>query len=124
MATNKKYTVGVEPPTVEWTVVRGDTASFEVYVTDDAKLPLIISDWDMLMEIKRLNPSTGDYDLITSITPQEKVGTAGTIVINLSDTQSASLQTGDVFDIEFSDATRVWTIAKGSIVLIKDVTNS
>lgn len=123
MAT-KNYSVGLEPPTVSWTVVRGDTASFEVYVTDDAKLPLVISDWDMLMEIKRLNPSTGDYDLITSITPQEKVGTAGTIVINLSDTQSASLQTGDVFDIEFSDATRVWTIAKGSIVLIKDVTNS
>jgi hypothetical protein len=41
------YDVGNRPPIVNWTVVRGDTASFRVYVTDDAKQPLNIPDWDI-----------------------------------------------------------------------------
>jgi len=120
----KSYSVGVEPPTLSWTLVRGDTSSFEVYVTDGDKLPLTISAWTRLMQIKRLNPSTQAYDLITSITPTAKTGVAGTIIVSLTSNQSKLLQTGDVFDIEFSDATKVWTIAKGSIIVIKDVTNS
>lgn len=120
----KTYSVGVEPPTLSWTLVRGDTSSFEVYVTDGSKLPLTISAWTRLMQIKRLDPTTGEYTLITSITPQEKIGVAGTIIVNLTSGQSKLLQTGDVFDIEFSDATKVWTIAKGSVIVIKDITNS
>ena len=29
------YSVGNRPPTVSWTIVRGDTSAFRVYVTDD-----------------------------------------------------------------------------------------
>ena len=31
------YDVGQAPPYVSWTFVKGDTASFKVYVTDDLK---------------------------------------------------------------------------------------
>jgi hypothetical protein len=51
------YDIGNKPPTVIWTVVRGDTSGFKVYVTDDAKEPLILkgegSEWDIAMKIKR-----------------------------------------------------------------------
>ena len=36
---SQSYAVGYEPPTVTWTVVKGDTASFRVYVTDNDKNP-------------------------------------------------------------------------------------
>jgi hypothetical protein len=49
------YDVGQRPPLVTWTVVRSDTASFRVYVTDDNKDPLTIGDWDIKIEIKRPN---------------------------------------------------------------------
>lgn len=124
MAKKNEYSVGIEPPIVTWTIVRGDTAAFEIYVADADKNPLIIADWDMLMEIKRYNKTTSSYDLITTVTPEEKVGVAGTIIINLNSDQSVLLSTGDVFDIELSDPTRVWTIATGSFVVIKDITNS
>ena len=29
------YVVGLRPPLVNWTVVKGDTAAFRVYTTDD-----------------------------------------------------------------------------------------
>jgi len=47
------YNIGERPPYVNWTVVRGDTASFRVYVTDDERNPLTIADWTIQMEIKR-----------------------------------------------------------------------
>jgi hypothetical protein len=28
------FSIGSKPPTVTWTVVKGDTAAFRVYVTD------------------------------------------------------------------------------------------
>ena len=31
------YDIGEKPPFVNWTIVKGDTASFMVYLTDDAK---------------------------------------------------------------------------------------
>ena len=33
------------------------------------------------------------------------------------------LETGDIFDIELSDADRVWTVAQGSMIILEDVTN-
>ena len=36
------YNIGEKPPFVNWTVVRGDTSGFKVYVVDDAGNPLIM----------------------------------------------------------------------------------
>jgi len=47
------YSIGSAPPTVNWTIVKGDSAAFRVYVTDDNKDPLVIEDWTIEMEIKR-----------------------------------------------------------------------
>ena len=41
----------------------------------------------------------------------------------LTSNQSNQLITGDVFDIELSDATRVWTVARGKMVVLEDVTD-
>jgi hypothetical protein len=40
----------------------------------------------------------------------------------LNSNQSELLATNDIFDIQISDATRTWTIAKGTITVIEDVT--
>jgi hypothetical protein len=131
MATRKNYLVGNIPPLVTWTIVRGDTASFRVYVTDDAKLPLTIADWDIAMEIKRpataqdVPEMTDDATLIVSLVPTATINDGdGEFTVKISAYQSNLLETGDIFDIELRDATRVWTVAQGSIIMIEDVTNS
>ena len=118
MARSNSYSVGNVPPEITWTVVRGDTASFRVYVTDDAKDPLIISEWTIAMDIKRSNTT------ITSLSPAATVSDlAGEFTVFLSSSQSELLDTGDIFDIQLSDSTRVWTVAKGSMIIIEDVTD-
>lgn len=117
------FSIGSEPPTIAWTVVRGDTAGFRIYVTDDQKVPLVIEDWNIAMDIKR--PVSGsEPELVVSLNPGVTLeDTEGTFTVELSSAQSDLLLTGDVFDIELSDPTRVWTIARGSMIVIKDVTN-
>ena len=58
------YDIGNAPPTVIWTVVRGDTSGFRVYATDDAKVALNIPDWTISMKIKRPN-SVANLGVIT-----------------------------------------------------------
>lgn len=114
----KTYNVGNIPPQVIWTVVRGDTAAFRVYVTDDAKQPLTIEEWTIEMDINR-NGTT-----IVALTPaQLDNDNAGEFTVFLNSSESELLQTGDIFDIQLSDETRVWTVAQGSIVMIEDVTD-
>ncbi len=118
MARSNSYAVGNIPPEITWTVVRGDTASFRVYVTDDAKDPLIISEWTIAMDIKR------GSTVITSLTPAATVSDLpGEFTVFLDSAQSELLHTDDIFDIQLSDDTRVWTVAKGSMVIIEDVTD-
>lgn len=124
------YDVGLKPPTVSWTVVRGDTASFRVYVTDDNKDPLVIEDWTIKMDIKRPNNSqvtpviTDDATLILSLTPAPtEFDNDGEFTVSLTDQQSEQLETGDIFDIELSQVSKVWTIAQGSMIILEDVTN-
>ena len=123
------YSVGSTPPTVTWTVVKGDTAAFRVYVTDDDKEPLVISEWTIEMEIKRPTVAGNLSDANpTSVLTLYPVATAedgdGEFTVSLTSTQSKSLNTGDIFDIELSDETRVWTVARGVITVIEDITNS
>jgi hypothetical protein len=124
------YEVGLKPPTVTWTVVRGDTASFRVYVTDDNKDPLNIPDWTIDMEIKRPNvaqttPSiTDNATTILTLTPtQTEFDGEGEFTVSLTSNESSQLETGDIFDIELSQTARVWTVAQGSMIILEDVTN-
>lgn len=130
MAKSNKYLVGSIPPQVVWTIVRGDTAAFRVYVTDDAKQPLVIPDWDIEMKIKRPNSTPGvitdDATLIYTLTPtQDGDDGDGEFTVSLTAVQTDNLETGDIFDIELSkdsDAT-VWTVAQGTMNILEDVTD-
>jgi hypothetical protein len=115
---SRNYNVGNEPPQVVWTVVRGDTASFKVYVTDDARLPLDLSVWAIEMEFKR------NGVIITSTTPaQDEDDLEGEFTVSLTANQTRILNTGDVFDIQLSAPERVWTVAQGKMFVIDDVTD-
>jgi hypothetical protein len=125
----ENYLVGLKPPTVTWTVVRGDTASFRVYVTDDNKDPLTILDWTIAMEVKRPNTTPGDFtdnaELIVELEPiPTDIDGPGEFTVSLTANESVLLETGDIFDIELRDESRVWTVARGTVVVIEDVTNS
>lgn len=125
----ESYLVGLKPPEVSWTVVRGDTAAFRVYVTDDNKDPLVIEDWTIAMEIKRPNTKPGEFtddaELIVELAPSPTATDGdGEFTVSLNANDSTMLETGDIFDIELSDESRVWTVARGTMVIIEDVTNS
>lgn len=117
------YALGSAPPEVRWTVVRGDSAAFRVYVTNDAREPLYLDDWEIKMDIYR--PSTDDVIVTLSPEPIEFQDTEGSFTVNLTSSQSELLETGDIFDIQLTELLsegRVWTVAKGSMVILEDVT--
>jgi hypothetical protein len=128
------YDIGNKPPTVIWTVVRGDTSGFKVYVTDDAKEPLVLkgegSEWTIAMKIKRPNQAkdlgiiTDDAELILNIYPvADEDDLVGEFTVWLTAEESVQLETGDIFDIQVSDPTRVWTVCQGSMKILEDVTD-
>jgi hypothetical protein len=126
------YNIGERPPYVNWTVVRGDTASFRVYVTDDERQPLNIPDWTISMQIKRptTNPVipgqiTDTATLLYTLVPAPDVDDApGEFTVSLAATQSITLQTNDIWDIELSlpQDEIVWTVAQGKMTILEDVT--
>ena len=123
------YSIGAAPPEVMWTLVRGDTAAFRVYVTDEDRVPLDIGDWDIAMDIARrtVNANTGvvTYPVIVSLNPAPSVDDDdGEFTVSLSAGESEDLATNDIFDIQLSDATRTWTVCKGTITVIEDVTSA
>ena len=129
---SSSYNVGNTPPRVTWTIVRGDTAAFKVYVTDDERAPLALEDWSILMKIKRPTNAnnagkiTDAATLVLTLTPeQDPDDSAGEFTVFLTAAQSQILQTGDIFDIELSTAQDqiVWTVAQGSVVILEDVTD-
>jgi len=116
------FSIGSAPPTVLWTLVRGDTAAFRVYVTDEERVPLTISEWNIAMDIVR--PSTNNA-LILSLTPEATVNDDdGEFTVSLTSGESEDLVTGDAFDIQLSDGTRTWTVCKGTITVIADITGA
>jgi hypothetical protein len=121
------FSIGSAPPTVLWTLVRGDTSAFRVYVTDEDRNPLTISEWDISMDIARrtvnANTNVVTYPVIVSLTPEATVDdNDGEFTVALSSGESEDLATGDIFDIQLDDGTRTWTVCKGSITVIEDVT--
>jgi len=126
------YDVGNTPPRVTWTIVRGDTASFKVYVTDDAKVPLVVADWDIAMKIKRPNLSanagviTDDATLVLELYPVADLDDLpGEFTVSLTALESVELKTGDIFDIQLSTVANsiVWTVTQGSMIILEDVTD-
>jgi hypothetical protein len=124
------YSVGNVPPQVAWTVVRGDTAAFRVFVTDDSKQALTIADWTISMKVKRPNLAkdlgviTDDATLILTLTPSpDDNDAAGEFTVSLTSEDSELLETGDIFDIQLSQPGTVWTVAQGRMVVIEDVTD-
>jgi len=119
------FSIGSAPPTVLWTLVRGDTSAFRVYVTDENRNPLTISEWDISMDIARktTNNNVVTYPVIVSLIPQATADdNDGEFTVSLSSAQSENLQTGDIFDIQLDDGSRTWTVCRGSITVIEDVT--
>ena len=122
------YDIGDAPPLVKWTIVKGDTVAFRIYVTDDAKNPLVIANWTIAAKFRRPDTANNfDQDsagTIFTITPAPDAGDGtGEFTVKLTSVQSAQLKTGDVFDVQLSDATRVWTVARGQMVVLEDVTS-
>jgi hypothetical protein len=121
------YNIGDAPPLVKWTIVRGDTVAFRIYVTDDAKTPLVIEDWTIAAKFRRPDDEN-DFDddsaaTVFTITPAPDGDDGdGEFTVKLTSNQSNQLMTGDVFDVQLSDATRVWTVARGQMVVLEDVT--
>jgi len=81
------------------------------------------------MEIKRPNTKPGDFtddaELIVELEPvPTEIDGAGEFTVSLTANESVLLETGDIFDIELSDESRVWTVARGTMKVIEDVTNS
>jgi hypothetical protein len=115
------FIIGSTPPDVAWTLVRGDTAAFRVYVTDSERVPLTISEWTIDMDIKRPSDSN---NLVFHLSPAPTDNDEdGEFTVSVTSSQSEQLETGDIFDIQLSDGNRVWTICKGSITVIEDVTD-
>ena len=117
------YALGAAPPEIRWTVVRGDSAAFRVYVTNDARVPLLLEDWEVAMDIYR--PSADDVVLSLSPEPIEFQDEEGSFTVTLTSAQSQLLETGDIFDIQLTELLsegRVWTVARGSMVILEDVT--
>ena len=126
---SSSYSVGEAPPLVEWTVVRGDTSAFRVYVTDDAQQPLNIPDWTIQMEMKRPNTKPGeitdDAVLLFNLYPlQDANDGPGEFTVSLKASESQILETGDIWDIELSlpQDEIVWTVAQGKMKILEDVT--
>lgn len=127
---SNSYNIGNQPPTILWTVVRGDTSGFRVYATDDAKVALNIPDWTINMKVKRPN-NIADLGVITdnattvlTLNPSADANDGpGEFTVWLSAEESSNLETGDIFDIQLSDETRVWTVCQGAMRILEDVTD-
>ena len=118
MARSNVYDLGSVPPQIVWTVVRGDTASFRIFVADDSKVPILVSEWTIKADIKRAG------NVIVSLTPEQKdTDGEGEFTVSLTDVESELLETNDVFDVQLSNDTYVWTVAQGKMNIIEDVTD-
>ena len=116
------YQIGSEPPQSIWTIVRGDTASFKMYVQDDNGDPLVIEDWTITMDFARSTTSS----IILEVTPDaDEDDGPGEFTVSLSAQESAELSTGDRFDIQMANSGNavVWTVLQGKVLMVEDITN-
>jgi hypothetical protein len=125
------YLIGSAPPEIVWTVVRGDTASFKVYVTDDTLAALHVPDWGIEIDVKRNELVVITLSPTAILDPIDNEPNPGEFLVKLTSVQSNLLQTGDIFDIQMTNTStntqsigygQIWTVARGSVSVIEDVT--
>jgi hypothetical protein len=125
------YLIGSAPPEIVWTVVRGDTASFKVYVTDDTLAALHVPDWSVEIDVKRNELVVITLSPTAILDPIDNEPIPGEFLVKLTSVQSNLLQTGDIFDIQMTNTStntqsigygQIWTVARGSVSVIEDVT--
>jgi hypothetical protein len=117
------YQIGSEPPQSVWTIVRGDTASFKMYVQDDSGNPLVIGDWSIEMDFYREGATSNP---ILTVTPSADLDDGpGEFTVFLESDETENLQTDDEFDIQMSLPANeiVWTVLQGTIKMIEDITD-
>jgi len=117
------YNIGNKPPLVNWTVVAGDSASFRIYVEDDLTNAIDVDEWTIRAQFRRYSDDVGDDLVFITYPAQTEFDDSGEFTLTVTAAQSRSLQTGDVFDVQLSDATRVWTVCQGEMIMIGDVTD-
>jgi hypothetical protein len=79
------------------------------------------------MDIARrtVNNNVVTYPVIVALSPEATLDdSAGEFTVSLTAGESDDLETGDIFDIQLSDNTRTWTICKGTVTVIEDVTSA
>ena len=116
------YQIGSEPPQSVWTIVRGDTASFKMYVQDDSGNPLVISDWTIAMDFYR--PST--TSVVLTVTPDADPDDGpGEFTVFIASSETELLETNDEFDIQMSLPADevVWTVLQGTVKMVEDITD-
>jgi hypothetical protein len=114
--------IGSEPPQSVWTIVRGDTTGFKMYVQDDAGDPLVVEDWIIAMDFYR--PSTSS--VVLTVTPEADADDGpGEFTVFLEHDETAILETDDIFDIQMATSGNaiVWTVLQGKVKMIEDVTS-
>jgi hypothetical protein len=118
----KDVAIGSAPPQSIWTIVRGDTASFKMYVQDDSGQPLVIDDWTITMDFYR--PSTTSVVLTLNPEADEDDG-PGEFTVNLAYDETEILETDDEYDIQMATTANiiVWTVLQGKIKMIEDITD-
>jgi hypothetical protein len=110
--------VGATPPIVRWTVVKGDYAAFRCYVEDDSGNPIVPDDYQIKADFRR------GTEIIFSATPsQSEFDNVGEFTVSITPAQCKLLQSNDVFDVQLSDAVVVWTVCRGIMTVISEVTD-
>jgi hypothetical protein len=117
---NRTVNLGSAPPEIVWTVVKGDTASFRVYVYDDEKNPIDLSEWNLAVDFYRPDTEETVISITPEVTEEDEVGS---FTVFLGSSESDQLETDDEFDIQISNDTVVWTVGMGTMVMIGDITD-
>jgi hypothetical protein len=110
--------VGATPPVIRWTVVKGDYAAFRCYVEDDSGVPIVPNDYVIKADFRR-----GTEKLFHVTPAQTEFDNAGEFTVTLTPAQCKLLQTNDIFDVQLSDAVVVWTVCRGIMTVIAEVTD-
>jgi hypothetical protein len=120
----KDVAIGSEPPQSVWTIVRGDTASFRMYVQDDTGTPIDISEATLAMDFYRESSTSNP---VLQITPEvDPDDGPGEFTVYLASYETEILETDDQFDIQLSydpGKAIVWTVLQGKIKIIEDFTS-
>lgn len=115
---NGEIEIGAAPPIVRWTVVKGDSASFRIYVEDDRQVAIDPTDYSIKADFRR-----GASLLFSTVPTKTGFDDAGEFTVYLTPGQCKLLATGDIFDVQLSDPVVVWTVCRGVMNVIAEVTD-